>query len=94
MQIRLPDGRSALSRPLTNPIGTYQGSALGPLLFSVYTTDMSLFLPECVSYDRCLVQYCDDTQIAVLGSPRDAAAMVNHLEQDLAALSVWFRKMG
>ena len=36
VSIRLPDGRAALSRPMLNPIGTYQGSALGPLLFNIY----------------------------------------------------------
>ena len=29
-----------------------------------------------------------------MGSPRDAAAVVQSLERDLAALSVWFRKNG
>ena len=35
VMIRTPDGHSTLSQPLINPIGTYQGSALGPLLFSM-----------------------------------------------------------
>ena len=92
--IRSPDWHTMLSRPLLNHIGTYQGSALGPLLFNIYSTDMSLYLPDSASHERCLVQYADDTQLAVMGSPRDAVAVVKSLEEDLAALSVWFRKNG
>ena len=40
------------------------------------------------------MQYCDDTQLAVLGSPRDAGALVACLEQNLTALAVWLRKNG
>ena len=90
--VRLPDGRSSLSRPLLNPFGTYQGSALGTLLFNIYSTDMPLCLTDAAPQDRCLVQYADDTQLAVLGSPRDTASMVVHLRQDLVALSVWSSK--
>ena len=92
--IRSPDGRSTLSQPLANTIGTYQGSALGPLLFSVYANDMPLFQPDDDSHATCLVQYCDDTQLAVLGSPRDAGALVACMEHNLAALGDWLRKNG
>ena len=92
--VRSPDGRNLLSRSVLNPMGTYQGSALGPLLFNIYSTDMSLYLPDNTDHERCLVQYADDTQIAVMGSPRDTAAAVQSLERDLAALSVWFVKNG
>ena len=92
--IAKPDGGRSLSTPLLNPIGTYQGSALGPLLYAIYAADMPLYLPADVAHDRCLVQYADDVQIAVLGRPRDRDALVHSLEQNLAALSLWFRKNG
>ena len=94
VSVGLSDGRSALSRPMLNPIGTYQGSALGPLLFNIYATDMSLFLTDDNSHDRCLVQYADDTQLAVFGYPRDVAAAVNNLQQDLSSVSLWLCKNG
>ena len=55
---------------------------------------MPLFQPDDASHATCLVQYCDDTQLAVLGSPRDAGALVACLEQNLAELAVWLRKNG
>ena len=83
---------------MLNPIGTYQGSALGPLLFNIYATDMSLFLTDDASHDRCLVQYADDTQLAVLGSPRNVITVVDRLQRELAArslsLSLWLGKNG
>ena len=82
MLVRLPDGRSSLSHPLLNPIGTYQGSALGPLLFNIYSTDMPLCLTDATPQDRYLVQYADDTQLAVFGNLRDTASMVIRLQQD------------
>ena len=76
---------------MLNPIGTYQGPALGPLLFNIYATDMSLFLTDDASHDRCLVQYADDTQLAVLGSPRNVTTVVDRLqrEPELAAPSLF-----
>ena len=43
-------GACTLSEPLPNPIGTYQGTALGPLLYSVFSNDMSLYASE----DACI----------------------------------------
>ena len=83
-----------LSQPLLNPIGTYQGSALGPLLYSIYAADMPLYLQVDDAHDRCLVQYADDVQMAVFGRPHDSEALVASLEKNLAALSHWFRKNG
>ena len=94
MTVRLLDGRGAVSRPMLNPIGTYQGSALGPLLFNIYAADMSLSLTDDVTRDRCLVQCADDTQVAVFGRPRDLATTVTHIQQELTAISLWLGKNG
>ena len=59
-------GSRTLSASLSNPIGTYQGSALGPLLYSIYANDMPLYAD-----DACIVQYADDTQVLVSGRPGD-----------------------
>ena len=55
---------------------------------------MPLFQPDDVTHATCLVQYCDDTQLAVLGRPRDAGALVACMEENLASLAIWLRKNG
>ena len=51
-------GNRFLSDPLPNPIGVFQGSSLGPLLFQIFANDLPLFAPGAH-----VVQYADDTQI-------------------------------
>ena len=87
-------GVRTLSQSLLNPIGTFQGSALGPLLYTIYAADMPLYLDVDTAHDRCLVQFADDVQMAVFGKPRDSGALVRSLEQNLAALSLWCGKNG
>ena len=76
-----------LSRVLPNPLGTYQGSALGPLLYSIYSNDMPLYVE-----DADIIQYADDTQVLVSGSKSGMAQNVVKMERSLASLSWWFRK--
>ena len=82
-------GYRTVSAPLPNPIGTYQGSALGPLLYSIYANDMPLYAD-----DACIVQYADDTQVLVSGRPGDIGALTRSMEQNLSHLSAWFGKNG
>ena len=82
-------GSRTLSAPLPNPIGTYQGSALGPLLYSIYANDLSLY-----AEDACIVQYADDTQVLVSGRPGDIGALTGNMERNLSQLSNWFGKNG
>ena len=50
-----------MSRSASNPIGIYQGTALGPLLFSIFSNDKYLHVPDAVK----IAQYSDDTQLMV-----------------------------
>ena len=60
-QVRLntPGNGLQLSEKRPNPIGVYQGTALGPLMFSIFVNDMSLFTYS----DVLITQYADDTQV-------------------------------
>ena len=82
-------GSRTLSAALPNPIGTYQGTSLGPLLYSIYANDMSLFVD-----DASIVQYADDTQVLVSGRPGDIGALIGSMERNMSQLSNWFGKNG
>ena len=75
-----------LSRALRNGIGVFQGSALGPLLYTVFANDLSYF-----ASDAHVIQYADDTQILVSGSKEDIGALTGRMESALASLDVWFK---
>ena len=78
-----------MSKPLPNTVGVFQGSALGPLLFTVFANDLSLHAP-----DACIVQYADDTQVLVSGRKSALDTTVARLEVTLDALSNWFAANG
>ena len=82
-------GRRVLSKPLPNNVGVFQGSALGPLLFTVFANDLSLHAP-----DARIIQYADDTQVLVSGRKSELDSTVARLEVTLDALSDWFAANG
>ena len=79
---------AATSRPLANSMGVFQGSALGPLLFSIFVNDMSSFSEGCV------VQYADDTQVLITGKKEELPELISRLERTLTTLDTWFQANG
>ena len=75
-----------ISKYLPNKIGVFQGSSLGPLLYCLFSNDLSLF---AASSD--ITQYADDTQVLVSGKKSALPALVSSMETALAALDSWFR---
>ena len=86
--VSLNDGSGCrvLSRPLANSMGVFQGSALGPLLFTIFANDLSLHAEGALVF-----QYADDTQLLVSGPKHDLRGLTSRMECSLASLSHWFR---
>ena len=78
-------GSRVLSRPLPNTMGVFQGSALGPLLFTIFSNNLSLYAGDAVVF-----QYADDTQVLVSGPARDLGVLISRMEVSLASLNEWF----
>jgi len=68
-----------------------QGSVLGPLLFSVYTSPLSTIAQ---SHQVLQQQYADDTQLYVTLSPINYSNEINTLQSCLSAIHVWFCENG
>ena len=85
--VSVPNSRVSVPRPITQ--GVYQGSSLGPLLFSIFVNDLSLHAAEAD-----IIQYADDTQILVSGHKSALSDLVTKLETSLKTLDDYFTSNG
>ena len=91
VRIQTSAGSQCTSRSLPNSIDklTYQGSALGPLLYTIYANDPSLY----ADVDASIVQYADDTQVLVTGTAGDTGSLVTTMEKIFRSYPVGSAKM-
>ena len=82
-------GNIKKSAPLPNGIGVFQGSALSPLLYSIFANDLSLHAEDAV-----VIQYADDTQLLISGRKSELRDVVLRMERTLASLDAWFCDSG
>ena len=59
-------------------MGVFQGSALGPLLFTIFANDLSLHAP-----DAHVTQYADDTQVLISDVKRNLPNLILRMESTL-----------
>ena len=65
--------------------GVPQGSVLGPLLFSLYTTPLGQVIRKCTKYHF----YANNTQLFIHLSPDDSLKSFNRLKSCLNDIQVW-----
>ena len=83
--LRDPSGDVRTSKPLKNNIGLFQGSSLGPLLFSIFANDLSLYAEGAE-----VIQYADDTQVIISGDKENIQAIIHQMEAVLGNIDAWF----
>ena len=82
-------GNRHLSSFLPNNIGVFQGSSLGPLLYCIFSNDLSLHVP--VAH---VTQFADDTQVLISGRKSDLPNLINQMETCLNQLYDYFMDNG
>ena len=82
-------GDRVVSKPLSNTMGVFQGSALGPLLFTIFASDLSRHAP-----DAHVTQYADDTQVLISDVKRNLPNLILRMESTVTSLASWFRAHG
>ena len=73
-----------LSQPPSNNMGVFQGSALGPLLFTTVSNNSSLYAGDS---ELRSISICDDTKVLVSGPARDLGVLISRMEVLLASLN-------
>ena len=81
--------KTQVSAPRAINQGVFQGSALGPLLFSIYVNDLSFH-----ASDAFVTQYADDTQILFSGPKSTITDLAAKIETSLHSLDDYFRSNG
>ena len=75
---------STLSEPLPVTSGVPQGSILGPVLFSIYTNDLSSIPQKCSTQS-----YVDDTKLITSFQLKDNLDAITDLKDDLFKIGEW-----
>ena len=75
-----------VSDTLPNPIGVYQGTCLGPLLFNLASNDLSLYIDSSVK----IIQYADDSQLLISGKKSELPRLIQEIESAMRILHQWF----
>ena len=78
--------KDTFSDKVTLSYGSPQGSVLGPVLFTLYTTPLSTIIP---SFDINHHLYADDTQIYMSLSVSNAKESLEKLQHCLMGVSAW-----
>lgn len=79
--------RISAARPINQ--GIFQGSSLGPLLYTIFCNDLGLY-----GNGSFIVQYADDTQVLVSGKKSVLSDLVSELETTLSSLDAYFHFNG
>ena len=87
-QVQMPSsgGEHMRSSVKPNTIDVFQGGSLSCVLFSVFSNEMSLSLPENVH----AVQFADDTQLLISGKKSDLPQIIDRVERAVECLYEWF----
>lgn len=80
---------SKTSSPLSKQRGVPQGTCLGPLLFNLYTSDVTNCIQSCKAH-----LYADDCQLHLSYKPVVMDLAINEINADLQNISEWSVKNG
>ncbi|XP_063834922.1 uncharacterized protein LOC135084107 [Ostrinia nubilalis] len=84
VELRRVDGTSMRSQPEMVTRGVPQGSILGPILYILYSADITNTIASCHHH-----LYADDLQVYLSFAPADFAVAVAKVNKDLNSISDW-----